>query len=101
MSTTDRNFPRFVPTLTAIVEPSDFARATALARPDIEEIVQSVMQQMQEVIENRLSEEIDSVVRSLVAEQLPRLQLRLKQELEPGVRQAVLDAIKRRSEAHL
>lgn len=99
MSTTPRNLPRFLPTLTEVVEPSDFARAAAPAGPAIEEIVQIVMQQMQGVIENRLSEEIDAVVRSLVAEQLPGLQLHLRQELEPGVRQAVLEAITRRSEA--
>ena len=61
--------------------------------------MQSVMQQMHGLIENRLAEEIDAVVRTLVVEQLQSLRLRLRQEFELGVRQAVVEAITRRSEA--
>ena len=97
--TPPRDLPRFIPTLTEVVDAAGLIRKSVPLAPDSEEIAQAVMQQIQALIERRLSEEIDAMVRALMAEQLPSLRLRLRQELELSVRQAVLEAITRRSQA--
>ncbi len=84
-----RNLPRFLPTLTEVVRP---AQRTKTA-PDIEELVQSVIQQASPVIEQRLHEEMQAAIQAFAAEQRQNLTLRLQQELEPLVRQAVLEAL--------
>jgi hypothetical protein len=93
MSTTPRNLPRFLPTLTEIVHPSEWIRAPDPESPDSEEMVRSVMQRMDSVIQRRLAEDADAMVRTLVTEQLPILRAGLRQELEGVVRQAVSEAM--------
>lgn len=93
MSTTPRNPPRFLPTLTEVVHPSGLLKASVPATPDLEEIVQSVMQRVDPVLERRLSEEVDAMVRALVMEQLETLSSRLHEELEIVVRQTVSEAM--------
>jgi len=97
MATPPRNLPRFLPTLTEVVNLTDLSAVPALARSETEEIVQSVMQRMQGQVEKRLTEEIDTLVRKLMLEQREGLSLRLVQELELDVRQAVIEAISLRS----
>ena len=94
MSTTARNLPRFLPTLTEVVQPPGFARTSAAVMPDFEDVVQSVMQRVNLTIERRLLEETDALVRTLVTEQLQTLSPGLRQELERVVRQAVSDAMR-------
>lgn len=53
----------------------------------------SVMQQVERVLERRLSEEVDAMLHTLVTEQLETLRSRLRQELEMVVRQAVSEAM--------
>lgn len=91
--------PRFVPTLTEVVETPGLSTMAAPLAPDSEAIVRSVMQQMQRQIDRRLTQEIDALARKLVAQQLPSLRLSLSQELAANVRQTVLEAIARRSDA--
>jgi hypothetical protein len=97
--TQPRNLPRFLPTLTEVVDEAALVQAPAAATSEIEEIVLMVMERMQGLIENRLSNEINAVVGGLMDEHWQRLRLRLRQELELDVRQAVLEAITRRSAA--
>lgn len=99
MDVPPQNLPRFLPTLTEVVDQTDSAETPAPARLEIEEIVQTVMQRLQVQFEMRLAQEIDTVVGSLMAEQLKILGLRLRQEFELVVRQAVVEVITRRSEA--
>ena len=94
MSTTARNLPRFLPTLTEVVQPPGLARTSAAVMPDFEDVVQSVMQRVNLTIERRLLEETDALVRTLVTEQLQALSPGLRQELERVVRQAVSDAMR-------
>jgi hypothetical protein len=93
MSTTPRNLPRFLPTLTEVVHLPAQARTTVPATPDLEETVWFVMQRVDLVIERRLREEADAMLRNLVTEQLQTLGARLRQELETVVRQAVSEAV--------
>lgn len=93
MSTTPKNLPRFLPTLTEVVHPSSLNRATVVAMPDIEDTVRFVMQRVNQVIEHRLREEADAMLRTVVAEQFQTLGVNLRQELEVVVRQAVSEAM--------
>lgn len=100
MRTTPRNLPRFLPTLTEVVNPPGLARASVPATPDLEEIVLTVMQQVDLVIERRLREEAEAMVRTLLTEQLHTLRLHLRQELELVVRQTVAEAMTSREDSH-
>lgn len=100
MSTTPRNLPRFLPTLTEVVHPSSVVTAAVPATPELEETVWFVMQRVDMVIERRLSEEIDAMLRTVVTEQVQTLRLRLRQELEDVVRQAVSEAMTLRADLH-
>jgi sensor domain CHASE-containing protein len=93
MSTTPRNLPRFLPTLTEVVHLSDLTRKVVAATPDLEEMVWFVMQRVDLVIERRLREESDVMLRTVVTEKLQTLSARLRTELETVVRQAVSEAM--------
>lgn len=99
MTAPPKNLPRFVPTLTEVVEAPGLGSMSVPLAPDSEAIVHSVMQQMQGQIDRRLTQQIDALARKLVAQQLQSLRLSLSQELEINVRQTVLEAIARRSGA--
>jgi hypothetical protein len=100
MSTTPRNLPRFLPTLTEVVHPDELVRMAVPAMSGLEETVLSVMQRVDLVIERRLREETDAILRNVVTEQLQSLSTRLRQELEIVVRQAVSEAITSQSNQH-
>lgn len=93
MNTTSRNLPRFLPTLTEVVQVPGSAGAPAKAAPDLEDVVQFVLQRVDPVLQRRLDEEAEAMVRALMTEQLPILRLRLREELLLVVRQAVSEAM--------
>jgi hypothetical protein len=93
MSTTVRSAPRFLPTLTEVVHPSGSAETPVPATPEFEEIVQTVMHQVDAMMERRISEEARALARRLVDDELESLRGRLRQELELIVRQTVTEAI--------
>jgi hypothetical protein len=92
MTSTPRNLPRFLPTLTEVVHPSTLPPKSVPATPDLEETVWFVMQRVDLVIEKRLREEADALLRTVVAEQLQTLGARLREELEIVVREAISEA---------
>ncbi len=100
MSSIPRNLPRFLPTLTEVVQPEELTKMVEPEVLDLEGTVLSVMQRMEPMIERRLREETDALLRNMVAEQLPVLNSRLRQELETIVRQAVSEAMTSRSSQH-
>ena len=93
MSAPPRNLPRFLPTLTEVVQPSGLSRALAPPTPDPEEIVQLVMLRVGLATDRRIREETEALIRALVTEQTKGLGECLRQELELRVRQAVTDAL--------
>jgi hypothetical protein len=93
MSTTPRHLPRFIPTLTEIVDSASFAPTDAKTSPDLEAMVNLVQSQLKPVFERRLQEEIDRVVRAQVAKQWAEVGSRLQGEMQNFVRQAVIDAL--------
>jgi len=100
MNTIPRNLPRFVPTLTEVVEPSSLVRTAPATSPDVEEIIQSVMQRVDRVLDRRLREDADAMLRNMVAEQLHTLHLSLQAELALVVQQAVAEAMALREDEH-
>jgi len=93
MNTSPKNLPRFLPTLTEIVHPTNQTKTSVAATPDLEETVWFVMQRVDLLLERRLREEVDAMLRTMLTEQLKTLSASLRQELEPVVRQAVSDAM--------
>lgn len=85
--------PRYVPTLTEVVQPtaaSGTPASAATAAPAVaqEELVRRVLQRVDEMLERRLRERIAAVV----IEQAHSLAPLLRDEIEACVRQAVAEA---------
>jgi len=100
MSNTSRTSHRFLPTLTEVVSVAEPPIEPAPPEPDIEATVQSVMQQVNRVIDQQLQEESEVLFRVVVAEQMRLLGDRLRTELEAVVRQAVSEALTAQSDFH-
>ncbi len=100
MSTTPRNSPRFLPTLTEVVKPKSPVKAPVPATPELEDTVWFVMQRVDMVLERRIREEAAAMLRTVVNEQVLTLTVRLRQELEEVVRQAVSDALLAKADQH-
>lgn len=98
MNPTPRNLPRYVPTLTEIVDPSSLRTAPASTSPELAEITQFVMQRVDQVLERRLREDGDVMLRHWVTEQLGILRLHLREELALVARDAAAEAIALRDE---
>jgi hypothetical protein len=88
--------PRFVPTLTEVVEPAivpiSAAETPPAAAPDSagmeEQLVQRVLQRIDLTLERRLREALGQ----LILEHTERLALQLREEIEAVVRQSVSHA---------
>ncbi len=93
MSTQSRTLPRFIPTLTEIVDPATLTRVATKSKPDVEAMIDMVKRQVQPIFERRLQEEIDRLVRTMVARQMADVSVRLQDEMDMFVRQAVIDAL--------
>ena len=102
MSTAPRNLPRFLPTLTEVVDPSCLHRhaVATVTVPELDEIVQTVQKQVAVVLERRMAEEIDVLVHTLMTEQLQTMSARLHEELETVVRQVVSEFMRTRADLH-
>ena len=99
MNPTPRNLPRYVPTLTEIVDPSSLLTTPTSSSPELADIAQLVMQRVEQVLDRRLREEGDAMLRHCVAEQLGALRLRLREELALVVQDAVAEVIASRDAA--
>ena len=93
MSKQTHNLPRFVPTLTEVVDPATLTSLGARSKPDVEAMIDMVRRQVQPIFERRLQEEFDRLVRTMVARQWTDISSRLQDEMDMFVRQAVIDAL--------
>lgn len=93
MSTPSKALPRFIPTLTEVVDPSTLTGMAVASKPDVERMVAQVQQQIQPTFERRLQEEFDRLVRLSVARHWGEVSARLQDEMGLFVRQAVIDAM--------
>ncbi len=93
MNNVPRPPPRFVPTLTEVVDPASLSRLAPSPQPDVQAVINLVQSQVQPIFERRLQEELDRLIRTMVAKQWSDLSVRLQDELDMFVRQAVVDAL--------
>ena len=77
MMSTSHNRPRFLPTLTEVVQPLVADKPEPSAEPNQEDVVKLVMQRVDEVMAQRLPDELAA----------------MRQALESVVRQAVSEAL--------
>jgi hypothetical protein len=92
MHSTPRNPPRFLPTLTEVVQATSLEAASAPKLPSSDDIVRTVLQTVGPLMERRLAEEAQGLLRELLAEQMSLLQARLRDEMEILVRQVASEA---------
>jgi hypothetical protein len=93
--------PRFVPTLTEVVDPASLSRLAPSPQPDVQAVIDLVQRQVGPIFERRLQEELDRLIRTLVAKQWSDLSAKLQDEMDMFVRQAVADALSEQSQGRL
>lgn len=84
-----RNLPRFLPTLTEVVQVAPAGVHPIGAAPDPEQIVQRILQRL----EGQLKASVQAAIQDMVREQLQVLEPLLLQEIEISVRQAVHESL--------
>jgi hypothetical protein len=89
-----RQPPRFVPTLTEMVDPLE--SNADLATPDaaVEALVREVWLRVQPALSRQVRAESEHWVRATMAQHLQAVHARMQVELESRVREAVMDALK-------
>lgn len=97
MTNAPRPPPRFVPTLTEVVDPASLSRLAPSPQPEVQAVINLVQRQIQPIFERRLQEELDRLIRTMVAKQWSDLSARLQDEMDMFVRQAVADALSEQS----
>jgi len=85
--------PRFVPTLTEVVNADQLTLTTATTKSEQDEIIDLVQLQIQPQIERRLREQSDHLAQMFSAMQWTEVSAKLRQDIAELVRQAVLDAL--------
>ncbi len=93
MNNVPRLPPRFVPTLTEVVDPASLSRLAPSPQPDVQAVIDLVQRQVRPIFERRLQDELDRLIRTLVAKQWSDLSAKLQDEMDMFVRQAVVDAL--------
>ena len=93
MTVPNRPLPRFIPTLTEVVDPASLNSTARQTKPDVEALISRVQQQVQPIFERRLQDEFERLVRTLVARQWDDISGKLQAEMDMFVRQAVVDAL--------
>lgn len=93
MSTPARQAPRFVPTLTEVIDPLAFNPTTKKPDGDVETLATEIWQKVQPMVARRLQEESEQWLRATLAQHLHDINARVQCDLESLVRQAVMDAL--------
>ena len=93
MNSSTRQLPRFIPTLTEVVDPASLNSTARQTKPDVDALIDRVQQQVQPIFERRLQEEFERMVRHQVSKQWSDISAKLQFEMELFVRQAVIDAL--------
>ncbi len=87
-----RNPPRFLPTLTEVVQVPISGVHSNGALPDPEQIVQRILQRL----DGQLKTSVQAAIQDMVREQLQVLEPLLMQEVELAVRQAVHEVLSKK-----
>jgi len=98
MNNVPRPPPRFVPTLTEVVDPASLSRLPPSPQPDVQAVIDLVQRQVRPIFERRLQAELDRLIRTMIAKQWSDLSTKLQDEMDMFVRQAVADALSEQSQ---
>jgi alpha-galactosidase/6-phospho-beta-glucosidase family protein len=93
MSGPTSHLPRFIPTLTEIVDPADLTGVPASLDTELESMMRRVQRQVQPIFERRLQQELDQLVRTTIAMQWVDVRAGLQDEMDRLVRQVVTDEL--------
>lgn len=93
MSTPPRHLPRFLPTLTEVVRPSDLQGLGPSLPPDSDALVQTLQVQVNALVKERVAREFEILIRSVVAEKVNSLSSELQTQLREEVRKLVIEAL--------
>ena len=94
MNIPPRTPPRFLPTLTQVVDPSTLGLTSTAAQLDPEQIVQTVLQHLDSALMNRLRQQMEDALQA----QWQTLVSSLRDDLEPLVRASVTQALASRTD---
>ncbi|NCN98308.1 MAG: hypothetical protein GW928_12970 [Rhodoferax sp.] len=89
--------PRFVPTLTEVVNIACLPAPQIQTSPDVQRLVKQIKQQMQPWIEQKLNEELEELVQAVhatLANRWDELRNELMLEINNHIQKAVEDAFK-------
>jgi len=85
-----RHVPRFIPTLTEVVDPASVRAVLEHSKPDVAALVQQVQRELQPQLERMIQENWDRLQREIIQEHWEAMQPSLQHEVERMVRQAVV-----------
>lgn len=100
MNTSPRNLPRFLPTLTEVVQPSDLiaAKCTVTPTPDVPSQVSA--QRTLLGPESKISHETSALVSAIVEKEMQTFRANLQRDLETMVKHAVHEALNLKPPSH-
>ncbi|PKO61692.1 MAG: hypothetical protein CVU24_07540 [Betaproteobacteria bacterium HGW-Betaproteobacteria-18] len=93
MNTPTRQPPRFVPTLTEVIEPSAGNQPATHPAVDVDALMATIWQQIQPMVVLKLQQEAEQWLRATLAQQLQEINVQVQRDIESLVRQAVSDAL--------
>lgn len=100
MSSPPRHLPRFLPTLTEVVRPSELSMDGQPSRPDPTALTQTLMMQVDALVQARVQQDLEKLIRSVVVERSNAWVAELQVELRREVRKLVAEAIGDRHEGN-
>lgn len=98
MNTPPRQLPRFLPTLTEVVRPSELTVEKPPSPPDSEALVQAVMARVDALIKVRVHQELENMTRSIIEERSVTLCSDIKVDLYAEVREIVSNVVAAQNE---
>lgn len=100
MNTPPRPFPRFLPTLTQVVKPSELSAEAGPAQPEYELLKQTLMLQVEALVKARVQQELSKLIHTVVAERADAMIDRLKTDLQLEIEKMVDDAVGDRNKSN-
>jgi hypothetical protein len=100
MNTSPRNLPRFLPTLTEVVQPSDLMAATRTATITLDVPSQVTTQRTLSGPESQITPETSALVSAMVEKEMQIFRANLQRDLETMVRHAVQEALNLKPPSH-
>jgi len=85
--------PRFIPTLTEVVEPASISPTPRPQKPDTHALAQQIQQELQAQLQRRLQQEFAQFQQGFLNEQLEAMRVRLSVEFDRLLRQALAEKL--------